>query len=201
MHQMQGGYTAGGILLAAMLWGLAFVTAPADAQYLSQFDLVDSFNAFWYDLFGTVEAGDLTSAVAVATDENFDEVLADSKDRTWILQFYAPWCKHCQQYASMYLEAAERVPGLRFAKIDATAHTLTAEAYDVTGYPTLKMIRDGYVRNYRGGRNVDSFAHFAHAMSLQPVSRISSSSQMKRFMSNNMVRPPPSITVQTAAAR
>eukprot|EP01052_Picozoa_sp_SAG31_P003994 SAG31_NODE_160_length_21908_cov_25.529048_6_plen_201_part_00 len=87
----------------------------------------------------------------------------------------------------MYLEAAERIPGLRFAKMDATANTVTAEAYDVTGYPTLKMIRDGYVRNYRGGRNVDSFAHFAHTMSLPPVTRISSASQLKRFVKNNLV--------------
>eukprot|EP01050_Picozoa_sp_SAG11_P002848 SAG11_NODE_149_length_14661_cov_10.031658_1_plen_166_part_00 len=114
----------------SVIWSLS---TPAHAQYLSQLDLVDSFNAFWYDLFGTVEQGDLTATVAVATDENFEEVLEDSKDKTWILQFYAPWCKHCQQYAPMYLEAAERVPGLRFAKMDATAHAVTAETYDVTG--------------------------------------------------------------------
>jgi protein disulfide-isomerase-like protein len=133
-----------------VVWMQLMLTAPAQAQYLSHFDVVDSFNAFWYDLFGTVEPGDLTAPVAVATDENFEALLQDSKDKTWILEFYAPWCKHCQQYAPMYEEAAERVPGLRFAKVDATAHTQVAEDYDVTGYPTLKMVRDGYVRNYRG---------------------------------------------------
>ena len=41
----------------------------------------------------------------------------------------------------MYLEAAERVPGLRFGKIDATAHTVTAEEYDVTGWaPFLPLL-------------------------------------------------------------
>ena len=49
------------------------------------------------------------------------------------------------------------------------------------------MVRDGYVRNYRGGRNVDSFAHFAHTMSLPPVARISSAGQLQRFMVNNLV--------------
>eukprot|EP01052_Picozoa_sp_SAG31_P003995 SAG31_NODE_160_length_21908_cov_25.529048_7_plen_121_part_00 len=115
-------------LLALNSWALSLVVSPAYGQYLGQFDLLDSFNAFWYDLFGTVEAGDLTALVAVGarlhrvlyahhfhvylhnsfcssldklmctlqyvctvTDDNFEEVMSDSKDRTWILQFYAPW--------------------------------------------------------------------------------------------------------------
>ena len=45
---------------------------------------------------GGAEPGDLTATVAVVTEANYDEVVEGSRLKPWILEFYAPWCKHCQ---------------------------------------------------------------------------------------------------------
>lgn len=39
-----------------------------------------------------------------------------------MLEFYAPWCKHCQDLAEGYKEAATalKAEGVKLAKIDAT---------------------------------------------------------------------------------
>jgi thiol-disulfide isomerase/thioredoxin len=105
--------------------------------------------------------GDLEATVAVVTEANYEEALRQSRSRPWILEFYAPWCKHCQAYAPVYKEAAEKVPALRFAKVDATAETAIRDANGVSGYPTLKLLIDGYVRDYKGARGPEGFEYLS----------------------------------------
>jgi thiol-disulfide isomerase/thioredoxin len=82
------------------------------------------------------------------------EVLNDSHNKVWLLWFYAPWCEHCKVLAPKYEQAAHQVKGLRFAKIDGTwgPSKGIATRYGVSGYPSIKWIRDGHVRPYRGSQ-------------------------------------------------
>lgn len=59
----------------------------------------------------------------------------------------APWCRHCQQLAPAFAQAAatlrnESSPA-RLGKVDATAQVALASEFDITSYPTLKLFRDG----------------------------------------------------------
>ena len=69
------------------------------------------------------------------------------------------FARHCKQFAPVYeeiaKELAERDPPIRVAKIDATEPEMKsfAERYGVTGYPTLKLVRDGEVKDWSGGRD------------------------------------------------
>ncbi|NXN26991.1 PDIA2 isomerase, partial [Nycticryphes semicollaris] len=83
--------------------------------------------------------------VLVLHEHNFARAL--SEHRLLLVEFYAPWCGHCQRLAPTFAQAAtalkdESSPG-RLGKVDATAQTALANEFGITSYPTLKLFRDG----------------------------------------------------------
>lgn len=65
-----------------------------------------------------------------------------TSDSIWLVQFYAPWCGHCQNFAPTYQKLARVLNGIvSVAAIDATDDTTKriAADYQVSGYPTLKL--------------------------------------------------------------
>jgi protein disulfide-isomerase-like protein len=100
--------------------------------------------------------------VTTLTTENFDTLTAEGK---WILDFFAPWCPHCQQLEPVFEEAAikvaKSVAGVRFGQIDCTADTELAERFKIDAYPAIKYYRKGVISDYEGGREVADFFNFA----------------------------------------
>ena len=98
--------------------------------------------------------------VLVLTDATFDAVIKEEK--VVLAEFYAPWCGHCKKLAPEYAAAATALkeagdPRVVLAKIDATENKALAERYGVSGYPTLKIFKDGQLAgDYPGGRTKDS---------------------------------------------
>jgi len=46
-----------------------------------------------------------SSEVVDLNPANFDRLVMQS-DAVWIVEFYAPWCGHCQQFVPEYSKAA-----------------------------------------------------------------------------------------------
>ncbi|XP_077634168.1 protein disulfide-isomerase A4 [Crocuta crocuta] len=94
------------------------------------------------------------NGVLILNDANFDNFVAD-KD-TVLLEFYAPWCGHCKQFAPEYEKIAstlkESDPPIPVAKIDATSESALASRFGVSGYPTIKVLKKGQAVDYEGSR-------------------------------------------------
>eukprot|EP00045_Choanoeca_perplexa_P011025 m.115225 g.115225 ORF g.115225 m.115225 type:complete len:621 (+) comp15484_c0_seq2:75-1937(+) len=88
----------------------------------------------------------------------------DEDGSIWLVEWYAPWCGHCQQLKPEYEEASrqlkEKAPTVKLAAIDATIHAESASNNGVSGYPTLKVFRDGKVYDYDGGRTATDIVSY-----------------------------------------
>ncbi|NWI26207.1 PDIA2 isomerase, partial [Sula dactylatra] len=83
--------------------------------------------------------------VLVLHEHNLARAL--SEHQLLLVEFYAPWCGHCQRLAPAFAQAAtvlrnESIPA-RLGKVDATAQVALANEFNITSYPTLKLFRNG----------------------------------------------------------
>jgi len=99
----------------------------------------------------------LISEVVILTDRNFDKkVLAPGEP--WFIEFYAPWCGHCKSLAPIWEGVAQEMKGIvNIAKVDCTVEKELADRFGIGAYPTIKMIREGKVYEYKGLRNKEEF--------------------------------------------
>ncbi|KAM9376402.1 protein disulfide-isomerase A3 [Pholidichthys leucotaenia] len=100
------------------------------------------------------------SDVLEFTDDDFESKIGDHE--LILVEFFAPWCGHCKRLAPEYEAAATRLKGIvPLAKVDCTANSNTCSKYGVSGYPTLKIFRDGEDSSpYDGPRNADGIVSF-----------------------------------------
>ncbi|GBF92427.1 hypothetical protein Rsub_04531 [Raphidocelis subcapitata] len=94
--------------------------------------------------------------VLVVTKDLFDSKVKKSKFA--LVEFYAPWCGHCQKLVPEYAKAATALKAydetIIIGKVDATKETDLAQKHEVSGYPTIKWFVDGEVAmDYNGPRD------------------------------------------------
>ncbi|XP_059834795.1 protein disulfide-isomerase-like [Hypanus sabinus] len=96
--------------------------------------------------------------VLVLNKHNFERALKENK--YLLVEFYAPWCGHCQRLAPEYAKAAGQLktesPEFKLAKVDVIKETELASEFDVRSYPTLKFFQESNRKtpvDYTGKRN------------------------------------------------
>ncbi|KAI0853465.1 thioredoxin-domain-containing protein [Daldinia vernicosa] len=109
----------------------------------------------------TAQAGlYLKSSPVVQVDaKNYDRIINRS-NHTSVVEFYAPWCGHCQNLKPAYEKAAKNLEGLAqvaAVNCDEDENKQLCGMMGVKGFPTLKTVRPGkkgkpIVEDYNGPR-------------------------------------------------
>ena len=105
------------------------------------------------------------NGVAVLNSTSFESAISID-GAGWLVEFYAPWCGHCQRLRPLYESVAKEIQSLEdvkvgVAKVDATVEKALASRFPLKGYPTIYFIKDGAVRLYQGSRSLRDFVDFA----------------------------------------
>lgn len=80
-----------------------------------------------------------SSNVIDLTSSNFDRLVLNS-DEIWVVEFYAPWCGHCQQLVPEYQKAANALKGVvKVGAVNADDDKELGGKYGVRGFPTIKI--------------------------------------------------------------
>jgi thiol-disulfide isomerase/thioredoxin len=81
--------------------------------------------------------------------------------------FYTNWCPHCKTAKPIWQELKsdmqdKKINGrqITFIDVDCDADTATAETFEVKGYPTIKLVKDGQVIEYDAKPDKDTLMEF-----------------------------------------
>ncbi|XP_062245483.1 protein disulfide-isomerase A3 [Platichthys flesus] len=115
------------------------------------------------------------------TDDDFDSKIGDHS--MIIVEFFAPWCGHCKRLAPEYEAAATRLKGIAsVAKVDCTTSSNVCSKYGVSGYPTLKIFRDGEDSGpYDGPRTADGIVSFLKKQAGPSSVELKGEADMEKF--------------------
>ena len=97
--------------------------------------------------------------------------IAQTQKGNWVIEFYAPWCAHCKKlsphYKKLHIHFAERNANkpaqkqVHIAAVDGTQNKDLVQKFDVKGYPTIFLLRDGRkIATFHGARNFDGLLNF-----------------------------------------
>ncbi|XP_030635297.1 protein disulfide-isomerase A6 [Chanos chanos] len=89
---------------------------------------------------------------------NFNKMVLQS-DSLWLVEFYAPWCGHCQRLTPDWKKAATALKGVvKIGAVNADQHKSLGGQYGIRGFPTIKIFgaNKNKPEDYQGGRTSEA---------------------------------------------
>uniref|UniRef100_A0A8C9XYJ7 protein disulfide-isomerase n=1 Tax=Sander lucioperca TaxID=283035 RepID=A0A8C9XYJ7_SANLU len=117
-------------------------------------------------------------------DEDFDYLATEHE--TMLVKFYAPWCGHCKKLSPDFEKAATRLKGtVQLAKVDCTAHSEICGRFGVSGYPTLKIFRNGKeAALYDGPRSAEGIYQYMKKQTGPDSVQLQTEEDLQTFIDN-----------------
>ncbi|XP_031273106.1 protein disulfide-isomerase-like [Pistacia vera] len=131
--------------------------------------------------------------VVTLDHSNFDDTVG--KHKFIVVEFYAPWCGHCKSLAPEYEKAASILsshdPPIVLAKVDANeeANKDLATKFEIKGFPTLKILRDGgkSVQEYKGPRDAEGIVAYLKKQSGPASTEIKTTEDASGFIDEKKI--------------
>lgn len=93
-----------------------------------------------------------------------------------LVEFYAPWCGHCQALAPEFEKAAKALAAKEsdvfLGKVDATVEEELAKEYHIDGYPTLKWFTKGLAKEYEGPHDANGILRWIEKKTGDPAEEV-----------------------------
>ncbi|XP_021858733.2 protein disulfide isomerase-like 1-4 [Spinacia oleracea] len=125
--------------------------------------------------------------VVVLKERNFTDVVEGNK--YVLVEFYAPWCGHCQSLAPEYAAAATQLKSdgvdVVLAKVDATEENELAHQFDVQGFPTVYFFVDGEHKVYNGQRTKEAIVTWIKKKTGPSVYNITTTEEAEKVLTSN----------------
>ncbi len=74
------------------------------------------------------------------TKETFSDTVNDND--IVIIDFWAPWCGPCKNFAPIYEEVSEKHEGIVFAKVNTEEEQELGASFQIRSIPTLMIFRE-----------------------------------------------------------
>uniref|UniRef100_A0A672NZ58 DnaJ homolog subfamily C member 10 n=1 Tax=Sinocyclocheilus grahami TaxID=75366 RepID=A0A672NZ58_SINGR len=130
---------------------------PQNSNRRDQYQCV--YNGWHRDAFSlkTWALSSLPRASVDLSPEDFKRKVLGGKDH-WVLDFYAPWCGPCQQFAPEFEVLARMTKGtVRAGKVDCQEHYQTCQSAGIKDYPSVRFYPHlGTTRRVQGGEHINS---------------------------------------------
>ena len=92
-------------------------------------------------------------------EEMLQKQLASSQPL--ILDFWAPWCGPCLQFAPIYEQVSKKFPQVVFGKVNVVDHEEIAVNFQIRSIPKLCIIKDGEIlAEHTGALDTERFVAF-----------------------------------------
>ncbi|KAE8672104.1 putative protein disulfide-isomerase A6 [Hibiscus syriacus] len=107
----------------------------------------------------------MAAEVVELTEESFHKEVG--QDRGALVEFYAPWCGHCQKIAPEYEKLAQNFKNAKsvlIGKLDCDEHKSLCIKYGVEGYPTVQWFPKGSLepKRYEGHPTAEALTEFVN---------------------------------------
>ncbi|KAF5827182.1 hypothetical protein DUNSADRAFT_1185 [Dunaliella salina] len=104
---------------------------------------------------------------------------------TYLVEFYAPWCGHCQQLASKYKQVAASLRGnVKVGAVNCDDFGDLCSQYGVKGFPTIKAFIPGQAspKEYKGDRSAKAMSDWALSLIPSSVQKLKSAQDLDQLL-------------------
>lgn len=107
-------------------------------------------------------------------------------DDFWMVEFFAPWCGHCQKLAPEWGKAAGSLKGIvKFAAVNCDEEKELCGKFGVKGFPSIKLFRPGRYdqpEDYQGGRHAKALYDYAANLIPTNVNTLTNEKNINSFL-------------------